>query len=653
MNKSTLLEKTNFDINFSDEQKDFIVRVAKSADPSEDNREKNNFIVDACIGSGKTTSIIAVANVLVGNYNKSVLYLTYNKLLKEDARTRFSHLDPTKIHIHNYHSFIIKYLSRAGIDASNDLAIREFLRLKPQIDQYDTIIIDEYQDLTKLRASLLTYIVNHQRVKPQLIFVGDMDQKISQDYSLDVKTYIEDLAYPCQHLTFTNCFRIDSNYANQIGKFWNKTINGCNKNHIIKHMTVDDTVEFLIENVKSGKYNISDILCLSPTRKTKSAINILNAIEHMEPTIFNKDTVYASIFEYDRPDLDTKNAAIFTTFDSSKGLDRRISIVCDFDRDNWIKRSKPDGVNYTILKNIFLVGATRGKDITIFVHKDTIQTLLDLDDLLIPFTCSHQYKKPIKISNMYSFKNESDIFDCYDLIDINPISNITFELTTKIHQGYMNISSCINNWMKVSYFNNYDIDNIVYKELLVDCTYVESGEIYLDEEELNRKFNDYLHNYTNLEEKIAYYTYLETKQERYIKEMDYPYINSIDKTLIHNRLISNDIKSNEIGPIKHEIRINCNIDGEDKLLDIVGYSDFIKDSCIYQLAFKSTLGIEDYLKLATCIICSKYNNGILYNVKTNEKFSIMINDKEQYIASMIKCITKSNIVIIYNWEVLD
>ncbi|MBR7085482.1 MAG: hypothetical protein IKI37_09970, partial [Oscillospiraceae bacterium] len=39
----------------------------------------NNVLVDACIGSGKTTAIQALCNVI---QNKRILYLTYNKLLK-------------------------------------------------------------------------------------------------------------------------------------------------------------------------------------------------------------------------------------------------------------------------------------------------------------------------------------------------------------------------------------------------------------------------------------------------------------------------------------------------------------------------------------------------------------------------------------------
>ena len=46
----------------------------------------NNILVDACIGSGKTTAIQRLCDELPTN--KSILYLTYNKLLKVDAQSK-------------------------------------------------------------------------------------------------------------------------------------------------------------------------------------------------------------------------------------------------------------------------------------------------------------------------------------------------------------------------------------------------------------------------------------------------------------------------------------------------------------------------------------------------------------------------------------
>ena len=59
-----------------------------------------NILVDACIGSGKTTAIQRLCDELPKS--KRILYLTYNRLLKIDARARIQSANTT---VTNYHGF--------------------------------------------------------------------------------------------------------------------------------------------------------------------------------------------------------------------------------------------------------------------------------------------------------------------------------------------------------------------------------------------------------------------------------------------------------------------------------------------------------------------------------------------------------------------
>ena len=61
-----------------------------------------NILVDACIGSGKTTAIQRLCDEMPTN--KNILYLTYNKLLKIDAQSKIHNHNVT---VTNYHGLNI------------------------------------------------------------------------------------------------------------------------------------------------------------------------------------------------------------------------------------------------------------------------------------------------------------------------------------------------------------------------------------------------------------------------------------------------------------------------------------------------------------------------------------------------------------------
>ena len=126
--------KNSFQFELSTEQKHF-VEQAKTG---------KNILVDACIGSGKTTAIQYLCNELPSNL--SILYLTYSKLLKIDAQSKILN---TNVTVNNYHGFAYKTLLDEGIKVGIPDLIQVFNKMKPTIHCYDVLIIDEYQDITR------------------------------------------------------------------------------------------------------------------------------------------------------------------------------------------------------------------------------------------------------------------------------------------------------------------------------------------------------------------------------------------------------------------------------------------------------------------------------------------------------------------------
>lgn len=254
------------DITLSDEQQIFI-DTAKA---------RKNILVDACIGSGKTTAIQRLCSELP-NTDK-ILYLTYNKLLKLDAKSKIKNKNAT---ITNYHGFAYSALSQIGVSVAVPELIQRFNSQRPEIDKYDVLIIDEYQDIEQELAEMLEYIKSTNPTM-QVIAVGDIDQKIYDKTTLDIVSFINEFLGDHINLQFTNCFRISSDLASMLGRVWGKTINGVNSNCIVEQMNLNDVVAFLSEQ------DPKDILCLGS--RTGKMSDALNALENTHTDKFNKRT---------------------------------------------------------------------------------------------------------------------------------------------------------------------------------------------------------------------------------------------------------------------------------------------------------------------------------------------------------------------------
>ena len=296
-------------IQLSEEQQDFVNKAL----------EGHNILVNACIGSGKTTAIQLLCNQLPKK--KKILYLTYNKLLKLDAKAKIRN---TNVKVQNYDGIASTYLYRMGIKTGYGDQIPRFNEVKPVIDRYDILIIDEYQDIEQGHSQLLEHIKSYNP-EIQIIAVGDMQQKIYDKTSLDVSEFIAHFLGEHIQLEFTLCFRLSAGLAEKLGRIWHKKIVGVNDSCIVEKMDMKQIVDFL------STQNPQDILCLGARYGDLS--KTLNTLESRYSSIFNKQTVYASISDHDsiRATEPNEHTAIFTTFDSNSLNDSHI-IDVKFDK---------------------------------------------------------------------------------------------------------------------------------------------------------------------------------------------------------------------------------------------------------------------------------------------------------------------------------
>lgn len=568
----------------------------------------NNILVDACVGSGKTTVIQKLCNAL--DSQKKILYLTYNRLLKIDAKSKIRNKNVT---VTNYHGFAYNELLKHNIKVGVSDTIQSYINNKPPVSHFDILILDEYQDIDQEISELLT-IIKNSNPKIQIIAVGDMEQKIYDKTTLSISNFIKDFLGTYIELKLTKCFRLSSNMAKMLGNIWNKEIIGINEQCDVEEMEYSNVVGFL------SKQKTKDILCLGS--RTGIMSNVLNELEILYPEKFNKKTVYASISDNDSVSSSTPstNTAIFTTFDSSKGLERKICIIFDFTEDYWLSRTGKPQQSYEILRNIFCVAASRGKEKIIFVKNN--KKLLSEKILKTP-TQTISQSQPFYISSMFDFKFKESVEACYNLLNIeNVSSNDRSIIDIKSTDELIDLSPCIGIYQEAMFFENHNIDTDI------NC--------FLKNNPQKMFFlKDTLDNYS-LEEKILQLAAMETNQKRYSTQVLIPFISEKESMQLIDRL-KTKFSKDECVQQYCEINFSKNSNYSFKA---TGYADVIKDDIVYELKFVSELKHEHFLQCACYVVALNLPYGILWNTRDNSCFKITIPEKQKFLETVGKTLNK-------------
>lgn len=585
--------------DLSEEQQEMI-RLAK---------EGKNVLVDACIGSGKTTTIQTLCNEMT---DKSILYLTYNRLLKVDARNKITEDNVT---VTNYHGFASMILRNAGISSGVAELIQTLLKNSDRIciPHYDLLVIDEYQDIDRVISEMLECI-KEQNPDIQIVAVGDMKQKIYDKTTLNAAEFIDEFLDEYEKVSFTKCFRLDRDLAARLGNIWEKEINGVNTNCSVTNMSIGNVINFL------ANQNPADILCLG-SRSGKMTY-VLNELERLRPDKFNKTSVYASISDNSSGGVTepTNSTAIFTTFDGSKGLERKICVVFDYTEEYWGSRKRKPDTKYEILRNIFCVAMSRGKEQIIVVSSPTIKTLSD-ETISKPFAMNKNYIRPFNVNDMFDFKYDEDIEDCYALIRTRKsrVSDKTV-INVELADGMIDLSPCIGIYQEVSFFKKYDINQQIKYSL----------NIYNDRPAMKLKPN------ATVEEKVLFLTAHETNQERYYCQVKPPFVTEDQMNAIHERL-KTKFTGDETVQDNFSMLV---VDNDNDRYFINGRPDVIKNKTIYELQFVNELEHKHFLQCACYMVAFGLKKGILWNTKTNEQYTITIPDEGMFIEAVMKTVTK-------------
>jgi hypothetical protein len=162
--------------------------------PSEEQQEVHaqlkrgvNVVVDACAGSGKSTTVLSLAKAMP---RKQFLHITYNSMLRKEFQENVRKWQLTNLEVHTFHSLCVKYFTSTG---NTDAGLRTTLAARTAtnvpIPKYHIVVLDEVQDMTPLYFHFVRYFLSTIRPKPklQLLLLGDYRQGLYEFKGSDVR----------------------------------------------------------------------------------------------------------------------------------------------------------------------------------------------------------------------------------------------------------------------------------------------------------------------------------------------------------------------------------------------------------------------------------------------------------------------------------
>ena len=304
-----------------------------------------NVIVDACAGSGKSTTILSAAKALP---NKRFLLITYNKSLRKEIKEKVQELELENIIVHTYHSLsVATYDSEAHVDKVMRLLVQNNIEPRIPLTPFDIIVLDEVQDMTFLYFRLVIKYIKDIGALIQLMVLGDYMQGLYEFKGADIRFLTAASAiwtgFPLlQTNEFVPC-QLKTSYriTNQMADFVNhvmlgeQRIQACRDGepvfyirrriHEIERMVVT-TIRDLIANHGAQP---SDFFILggsvkgpnSHIRRIENALVDANIPCHV-PMMENSDNIDEDVI---------KGKIVFSSFHTSKGRQRSYVFVVGFD----------------------------------------------------------------------------------------------------------------------------------------------------------------------------------------------------------------------------------------------------------------------------------------------------------------------------------
>lgn len=333
-----------------------------------------NILGDCVAGSGKTTTVLFAATKFP---KRRFLQITYNSQLKLEVREKVKKQYVKNLEIHTYHSLCVKYYHENGRDdAVMRRVVERNMPPKIPIPVFDTIIIDETQDMKDLFYNLVVKFIDDMKNPPaNMLILGDRYQAIYKFMGADSRflTLTPQIwkAKSFENRILSTSYRL----TNEIAAFVNDVMLGYKRIQTERSgspvIYIRDNIftvykklaSYIIALIDSKSIKPEDIFVLaasiagesSPIRKLENEL-VNNNIPCYYPTSDER--------KLDEDIIDGK--VIFSTFHQAKGRERKVVIVYGFD-DSYYKFFGRD-YSPLICPETLYVACTRAKEKLVLVE---------------------------------------------------------------------------------------------------------------------------------------------------------------------------------------------------------------------------------------------------------------------------------------------
>ena len=311
---------------------------------------------------------------------RKALLLTYNKSLQLEVKSKVEELGMTSyLDVFTFHGFATRVYCSSGREPAiyNDKMLRKsILSDQPHFeDIYDVVLIDEVQDLNVWFYQFINVILD--AFHPQIALVGDPRQCINQYMGSDLKYFAHPEEYfkvSFQTFKLRTSFRLTQATAQFVNNhLMSKSVhrnlliggNECQEN--LRPTYIIGAYQFGVyvdEAVK--KYGCQNVMILTPSVK-KSIIG--NPRTPLGSFLSESHSYPISVKDEYATERSLKNKLIISTFNSSKGMERKCIFVLSFD-DAYSKFYAKDYHDQFEPPNLLYVALTRAKEKLYVVQGD-------------------------------------------------------------------------------------------------------------------------------------------------------------------------------------------------------------------------------------------------------------------------------------------